>query len=432
MHYHFQFGEYVPCYLLIVLATKDPITNIKTLDHESQRTFVHEYTHFLQNISTTFGLSNIWNTYDRSRQLISNLQKSNEDVMAFPLKGSAVDNQLRFFKIRRALEGSYHLKEIQDKSAKVIKVECYRDTDYDAEYPDTGLEFVKLTLQDKGGNNEVFLFGESAVSETMAWLMESKYFSEKELYQYPYQACRHLGEYLGSPITKNDEWLFALCDTCLLSDYPGYMFYLILKDMKKRNWTPVDAKDIYKYGIDFIQQKGWDVWGNLTQNFKGSIIVLKELYDHPLFHPTLTWFTETLNKAYGLRFDNVSFMLDLYREKQVFEGYWNEIFQLLGTPQLHNGDAKRYFIPTPEFRAKEASIDPIFLLALRQIQNLILVGKSKRSCALKEFCDQNTNGLKTDERCEETPWERAKDKQTCAYGALWAVYGFKGKVVTFE
>ncbi|RZJ78649.1 MAG: hypothetical protein EOO20_27640, partial [Chryseobacterium sp.] len=318
MHYHYQFGEYVPSYLLIILATKEPITNIEILDEESQRTFVHEYTHFLQNISTGFGLSHIWNTYDRSRQLISHLQKSKEVSMTFPLEGEVVDKELSFFKIGRAIEGSYHVKEIQDSSAKVINVEFYKDKLYDAEYPEAKCEFIKLILKDKGGNKENYLFGESAVSETMAWLMESKYFPEKELYQYPYQACRHLGEYFDSAITRNDEWLFALCDTCLLSHYPGRMFFLLLKEMKEQNWIPNDAKEIYKYGVDFMYAQGWAVWEDLTQSLKGAIITLNELYNHPFFHPTLTWFSETLKKAYKLRWDNVSFMLDLYLLNETF------------------------------------------------------------------------------------------------------------------
>jgi hypothetical protein len=106
MHYHYKYGEYIPSYLLIILATKEPVTNIKTLDPESQRTFVHEYTHFLQNISTGFGLSHIWNTYDRNRQLISHLQKTKENSMTFPLKGDVVDKQF-FFKIRQAIEESF-------------------------------------------------------------------------------------------------------------------------------------------------------------------------------------------------------------------------------------------------------------------------------------------------------------------------------------
>jgi hypothetical protein len=429
MHRHYKFGSYIPSYLLITLNTDQPLTNIKNLDPVSKRTFVHEYTHFLQNISGGFGVSHIWNTYDRSRQLVSHLQKNEGDTLKFPLKAEVVEKELNFFKIRRAIEGGYHIKDIQDKSASVINAELYTDENFAKEYPDAKVEFVRLRLGDKGGNETGYLFGESAVSECMAYLMESKFFPEQHLDEYPYKACRNLGEYLQSEITKNDEWLFAICDLCLLSHYPGRMFYLLVNEMKEKNWVPEDAKEIYKYGIDFMYSQGWDIWGDYSKSLEGAIIVLQQLFDHHFFHPTIRWLSETLKKAYKLRWDNVSFILDLFREKEIFEGYWDEVYVLLGTPQLHNANSERYFAPTPEFLPIQDTIDPIFLLAMQQIQNLILMGKTKVACLLKEFCDKNKNGLKTDNRCGESPWERSKDKQSCAYGAFWSLYGLNDKTV---
>jgi len=49
-------------------------SNIQNLQPEAQALYFHEYVHFLQDITTTFGLSNSWNTYDRIRQIISLLR----------------------------------------------------------------------------------------------------------------------------------------------------------------------------------------------------------------------------------------------------------------------------------------------------------------------------------------------------------------------
>jgi hypothetical protein len=67
-------------------------------------------------------------------------------------------------------------------------------------------------------------------------------------------------------------------------------------------------------------------------------------------------------------------------------------------------------------------------MALHEVNETLFKGKTE--CGLYEFCEHSRNGLKVDNRCLTAPWERAKDKPTCAYGALWASFGLNDKKVT--
>src|ERR1700742_773777 len=125
MHNHRTFGQYFPSYLMVILETDRPILNIRELDPDLQRTYLHEYTHFLQNISGGFGYSHIWNTYDRARQIISQLQKSDDKELRIPFKHAVVDEQLVNFKGRQAIEGDFKVREIEDASAKIIELRRY-------------------------------------------------------------------------------------------------------------------------------------------------------------------------------------------------------------------------------------------------------------------------------------------------------------------
>lgn len=424
MQTHHKFGDYIHSYFLINLYTDNPITQVKDLEEEHRRTFLHEYTHFLQNISGGYGIAQIWNTYDRSRQLIAGLQREKPAQMHLPLDNSVVAKEKIHFFIHRALAGDYNMRGLDPQTTLVIDVTLEPNKHFESLHPGTGVPFVKLTLRDRYAKKLYYGFGELAIAETMAYLMEMKFFPYKQMDDFPYRACQKLGEFMGTSITQNDEWLFALCDTALLSRYPGWMFYTMLEDMTRTSFTPNDAREIYDYGIKFMENKGLRIFESYQEAVNGVCTVLNDLFQHPFYQDTVNWFQYILQKTFSLRINDTAFMLDLYREQDSFEGRWNSVYLELGTPQLHNSQHQRFFKPPQVLFEQENGIEPLFLLTMQQIQKLLLTGKQGCACMLQPVCSQNTNGLRVDDRCQNAPWERAIDDQSCAYGALWTGYGF--------
>ena len=100
---------------------------------------------------------------------------------------------------------------------------------------------------------------------------------------------------------------------------------------------------------------------------------------------------------------------------------------LTGAPQLRNGLHHRYHaVPLP-FKGKEDAIEPIYLLALKQVHDTLYAGSYK--CALYPYCDVAANNPGTDYDCVNAPWEWSKKTPTCAFGALWLLFGFADKEV---
>src|SRR5690606_19410716 len=105
---------------------------IALLDREDQRTFFHEYTHFLQNITGGYGHSHIWHTYDRLRQMVADVQRSADKVLHLPVVNAVTEKQEQLHRIMRAIAGSYKVSAaLSDGSAIVTAVEGYRDEQYD-------------------------------------------------------------------------------------------------------------------------------------------------------------------------------------------------------------------------------------------------------------------------------------------------------------
>jgi hypothetical protein len=427
MHWKNVYGGYVPSYLLIKIYTEAPLTEIKNLDVKDQRVFIHEYTHFLQNISGGFGHSHIWNTYDRLRQIIAGLQKTESKQLHIPIKNGIVEEQKLFLKVMSSIEGSYAVKEIDDASANIVSVELYKDQSFEKLHPNTDITFLRLQLKDSEKRESFYYFGESAISETMAYLMETKFFGPSAINNFPYRACQKLGEWMQSEITKNEEWLFAICDLALLSNYPGRIFYQVLLEMEQDNFQPKNAEEIYEYGIGIIDKMGFDIWKDFEKNKNGAIHVMKDLFNNSIFKQTLEWFNYILETGFQGRYQNPLFMLDLYREVAPFEGFWNNIYVQFGTPQLHNSLSERFFRAPYSLKDLELEIEPLFLLSLQQIHDTLIKGNYK--CVLLECCRRSTNGLETDYRCVNGPWERANDELGCAYAVLWVGYGFQEKEI---
>ena len=325
-------GNYLPSYLLINFAeTQEPLDNVNLFDEREKRIFFHEYTHFLQDITGGYGHGKIWNNYDRTRQMISQLQQANEPEIPIALNNATTEHERLLGDVRTNIEGSYFVAgNIDDNSAKVSGMTFYRSSSFETLKPGSKMDFINLMLEDERGQTANYAFGELAISETMAYLMEIKFFGEGKVVHFPYRACQRLGAYLGTSFTENKEWLFALCDTALLFDYPGFAFYMLLVKAAQQEYSPEKAEDIYCYGIAIMDDLGFHMQVSFQKNKNGAIEVVRKLFSDGIFKDTVDWFVYILEKGYAYRVNDISFMLKLYQEALVMEGSWNEVYLALG------------------------------------------------------------------------------------------------------
>ncbi len=427
------FGNYLTSFLRIFINTDKDLGNLKskTLTDYEQGVFVHEYTHFLQNITSSFGQLHVWNTYDRLRQYIADIQKSKKTELKLPLGGSIAEEQHNLWRIRKMMEGNGRVAHgIDDTSTRIVKHSFVKDEVYAAMHPGKGdLYHLKLDLVDKYNDETQYIFGEIAVSEMMAYLMELKYYKGPVPPVYPYMACLKLGEYMGTALLTNDEFLFALCDVSLLSGYPGVMFYRILNDIIQQGIQLKSAEDMFDHGINYMYAQGWQVYEDYEKNMNGAIHVIAQLLPHTNMEPTIEWVAYLLRVGLKVRKETPYLMINLYREPELFDGYWNAIMLQFGNPSLHNNVNQRWFKAPYDIVAIENQIEPLYLLAIQEIRSTLIEGNY--SCGLYSYCDTRKDGTIVDDRCKYEPWERANDEQKCAYGALWFLYGLSEKNVVF-
>ncbi len=428
MHDTFTAGTYAP-YLFISVNDNNDLTSLETLDDYGRRIFIHEYTYFLQSISGSMGHSFIWNTFDRSRQLIAFLQKEAGNAIHIPINNDVNEEQRLFRRAMRTLRGDNYLEEpMEDATTRVQNVNFCKDKSFEELNPGHNNYFLNLQLVDEKGNECNYIFGDTAISETMAYLLERTFFETDVPANFPYLSCQQVGEYLETDILKNDEWLFALCDVALVSNFPGNAFYRILQNMHQHDFQPTNGESIIDYGLAFMNKLGWDVWTGFEQNLQGVQQVVQHLFSDPVFADTVTWFSHVMQTGFDTRRKYPYIFLEFFRSKPAFSGVWTTVYHLFGTPEVHNSLEQRFFQPPAALKHLKNTIEPLFFLSLREIHNTLV--KGNRECGLLDCCARH--GVAVDHRCKESPWERASDDKLCPYAFLWMYFDLAGKQVVIE
>jgi len=377
-----QFGTYWPAYWRIRITGCVNLSRLTDLKPEDLALYVHEYTHFLQEITSTSGLNFTWNILDRFRQILAAVQHGGDEIN-LPLKGPTVDEQLNYFRALRPVIGSRELDH--DNGTYTVRSVTLPPNRLIEELTDGHkIPEVHLALENREGRQREYIFGSDAIQESMAQLLEQRIDGHHATGQFPYIAAKRLAEYLCPAVAGKSEFLFAACDAALMSPYPGWHFYQLLMEMERTRAMPERAEEIYRFAFALFERDHWMVLESYEKAVESLSHVVAELFgDRPEFHPTKTWFIHVLRSAFQLRRDNPYLMLDLYRDK-IFGPALNWVVEEVGFPEVMNGCNERWFSAPLALKGLEAGIEPIHLWAIWQIHDLLLQGIPPVNCLLSE------------------------------------------------
>ena len=148
-------GAYYPSYMLMKMDSSLNFDNFEGNRDEQKGTFMHEYCHFIQDVSTTYG----YMTYNYNLQellLKLNLIEAGEN--------NEVQQNRDYYTFFRGYDS------ISDSLVVINKISIEEDSDYKAEYGESDWEYVKVVYN---GNKE-FVFGGACIAESMAYLSEKR------------------------------------------------------------------------------------------------------------------------------------------------------------------------------------------------------------------------------------------------------------------
>lgn len=389
--FDYLLGYYLPAFMYIDIENPIDFQEFENHSDEIKGTFMHEYCHYLQDVSTTYGVINF------TFILQELMYKTYKDI---------TDVETRLLKANRGTYGLCNGDQcVEDIIFYINDVTIRTDDDFD---------YVIVRYH---GNKE-FHFGNFCIAESMAYLMERRLYNTKEKYnEFPYNMCEIICEKEYPVFAKNKVWIMALCELALLEISGGAFFINALRLMKENNFLPSNVLEIEKF-IDKHYNMG----------FRGERNRLKELLDSvypecPIdFNSIKKWIISRFELGCLFREKSKCFISLTLSTENIKEryGFWQQIMDKFGAPIVVNREGE--MVQGAYLEGTQINIgDMLAPIAIDQLMDD--EGKyKKRSCPLVKICRLHTNISCYSEICEIDPKKKIKEEKLCPVGVFWKLY----------
>ena len=406
-------GYYTPSFFKIYIRSIDPI-ELRELNQEQLATFVHEYTHFIQDFTTIIGLQNIYNTFERLRLYLTETYKSRKVNIPVIFKNEVLSiNQVVYEKSWGTITSDNNLDRIN-----VIKnIICVTSNLGDAILSRFSIlksfRIVKATVITPSGQDCEIEIGTLAIMESMAYLAEGLMgLPMTAVPDYPYNTVKLMANTLCPKKKLNDEILYALCDVALQCSSPGVAMFEMLNGIASDfRPMPQDGYDVYR-----IFSKAFNEWNNAASDgfVNSAIECLSSLIKDPMGSRYQAWINNMMSFAVNMRRDRPDYLISEIKQNR---SYVN-IVNLVGTPLMVNAVEEYSKVPVAFPYNFPVEMDVEFFRAIEYIMGVFETGK--RECPLIEWCKKSN--IKIDNNCIINPPQRSNPKEyleLCPVSGIW-------------
>jgi|WetSurMetagenome_2_1015567.scaffolds.fasta_scaffold08320_2 hypothetical protein len=204
-------------------------------------TFFHEYIHYLQHITTAFGLRmcTIYNRlFIKYRYYLADHKG---EPIKLPLRLWEFDENIRHFvehfnAVKGSKECDYHVDAVEVEKANIIYAKENKSA-----VPIGIYDFVNEKVKDKAFN-----FGYTCIIESMADIIQSFIDPQARHEAIPYKSVQMICKSKYPDFAEDKRKMVALCICALHCDNPGVKFFEILDEFNK-------GKNKSKTGLEFYK-----------------------------------------------------------------------------------------------------------------------------------------------------------------------------------
>lgn len=438
-----KLGFYNSAFLKMHIHSTEDLQKLETVSIQTEATYLHEYIHFLQDISSTYGLMNICSIVDYIKLTNSNTlsKKLNEVIVPFEPEALEENDVKANWQLKRIyLGGGNGLNDVN-----TVNSICKCIEPVSSNKGQINVEKVVIDFIDSKGNSYKYTVGAYCVCESMAYEIE------KILYPYvlpkpakmPYESVRIMCDYLLPGFSENPQNVIALCDSCMMLFNPGVFVFDTLCEMSKVGFIPQSPESVYQFvysNVSFNYHGHSTVQQLLFSTAAEGISQLNDYFTTPLFKDNRLWINYEITSAVDLRIINPYFILDIVRggsilkDGKVNNKYFVHLLHKLGSPIVVNDEGDMTFIlPTATSFETRSEYFWVFDQIYKMYQKGITQDTYK--CEMIDYCNLRAklNGIEeyTDENCRYSPWLRAKadDPNPCLFGQVWKTWGLEDVIV---
>ena len=431
---------YFPGFFLLE-STMDfeKITSLDNLSGEDRGTFLHEYVHYLQDVTLPCKLYEFNQNCNLLSAMIEWLQKNKKESKGISLAiGDMFENNEKTEKgkevniktmILDTILGDYYedivvyLQDVSDPCVESLIDDMVKEYCISQRIADRYKKYVEIKY-----DNKSYVFGSRCITESMAYLIEYEvYGARKRSDELPYNACELVCEKIYPKYAQNKKMIIALCELSLHWPYAGYIFCEILKKMKEKKFLPCNSSELYNFVrnypilLRYFVEEGKELVSNAIR-FIDFLFPAKN--SHEYIMRTNEYFKSIILLGWKKRLmnpfliSNIAFQFDTMQS----EFYYSILIEWFSMPLIRdkNGILRNL-----------VGIDYVFpILAMKALAD-IFYGKrynqrvtlSKYKCYCFEICQQHHQERFDEKICRETPWKQAElENNFCLFAYYWKYF----------
>lgn len=429
--YNTTLGFYEPAVFHLHTIGKGKLNDMKRWNLQQKSTFLHEYIHFLQDVTTIQGLNNIFIRGEYIRYVTKLVKQQKNADIHLPIDPLSADNNVdQNWLARKYTMGTNNSVEII-LSYKKVQVLTLIDSNNGKKIPVNG---VLVRCLDGNLQQVDILLGTLQMMEGMAKLIQEEIYPTPVRYSpyNPYYIARDVADMIIPGLSSKSHVLIALFVLALQRSNPGYDFVEYL-EFKAKNGFDADtltAEVVYRDLQRTIMHLPVG-----TLNYKdshdfyagGAKDVMSEYLGGVWYWQNINrWFQTIIQEGTELKLNNPFLFQELAEGGDITT---NNIFMMLlrefGTPIVTNSSHDFGFIrPNSVLLTKRELINVYAMMQVHQV----FLSNGTYKCPLRKYCQNEPCGFRkqrVDIRCLTRPWERMKKWNRCYFNTWWYFKGFK-------
>lgn len=425
-------GFYEPGFIHLRINTSDDLSDLIklaqcTVSAKWMPTFLHEYIHFLQDITSTQGLLNFIHVVEALKNANKQVNEAGQAEFPIPLRISNDFNWGTNTKLKRIYRGV----ETPVRSACYLGYKVAREeiTASDGKKINAPKYLVKY-YDDGAKTTETCHFGSIHLKEYMAHAVQNQFAPGTTHDDIPYRLVELIVAKEFPRLARDSALLVALCDAALMDLHPARLFFRTLERMKerhKRNFKDVNAVYTFAFkDVSFADGQRSETIDSLYEDMtRRAIAEFRDSLKADIFKDNVQWFEELMGEAKKLRVNSRGFFTQLVSSPGVFSAMFHQVVAALGIPFTTNADSHGYFFPSEKLQSVQ-----IYGYYPKVFQAICKTYEGESQCALHPFCvasEAKTDKTITNEQCLHTPWARVDLPTLCPYAQMWKTWGLAGK-----
>ena len=419
---------YFPSFYNIYINSSNSLNGIFGSDKESE--LFHEYLHFWQDITTTYGLVNSSRILNKIKDVYHYIKDSiNKGVTNFKLPISGFSREAT-----------------QINSNLFTHYLAYKDTE---EIPDAELlyepeeEIVKYTLPDgtiidvstweiTTTDLDKFKFGAHAIMEGICHNLQKEVYGDVEpVKKVPYNLSKMIWDFMLPDQKNNLKAFIDLSEISLMHLMSGSVFVETL--IKVQNSEIRIDENFYQTICALWKTetpKEMDIYENFDNAYTTLLDDIKGTLTSPLYNWFIQWLKQELKIGYELRFSKrpvFSSLLSLKNLSKEEKTKWlSKQFNDNGYPPVRNAEGQIFCdVGKGNFVEYISRLSSIAMYSAYDC----LVNPNFQGCTLKESCihlhEQDSSLNLVDDDCTDQPWEKKLESVMCPFIAVWKTWGLK-------